>query len=55
MGKYCNAVRVFISDHLNSNEVQNYEHIDISNNNEIKINEVKLKHLLKKKKKLKIF
>ena len=46
-------LRVFISDHLNSNEVQNYtEHIDISNNNEIKINEVKIKTFTEKEKEI---
>lgn len=46
-------LRVFISDHLNSNEVQNYtEHIDISNNNEIKINEVKIKTFTAKEKEI---
>lgn len=46
-------LRVFISDHLNSNEVQNYtEHIDISNNNENKINEVKLKTFTEKEKEI---
>lgn len=46
-------LRVFISDHLNSNEVQNYtEHIDISNNNENKINEVKIKTFTEKEKEI---
>lgn len=46
-------LRVFISDHLNSNEVQNYtEHIDISNKNENKINEVKIKTFTAKEKEI---
>ena len=46
-------LRVFISDHLNSNEVKNYtEHIDISNKNENKINEVKIKTFTAKEKKI---
>ena len=46
-------LRVFISDHLNSNEVQNYtEHIDISNKNENKINEVKIKTFTEKEKEI---
>ena len=46
-------LRVFISDHLNSNEVQNYtEHIDISNNNDNKINEVKIKTFTEKEKEI---
>ena len=46
-------LRVFISDHLNSNEVQNYtEHIDISNNNENKIKEVKIKTFTEKEKEI---
>ena len=46
-------LRVFISDHLNSNEVQNYtEHIDISNNNENKINETKIKTFTEKEKEI---
>lgn len=46
-------LRVFISDHLNSNEVQNYtEHIDISNNNDNKINETKIKTFTEKEKEI---
>jgi len=46
-------LRVFISDHLNSNEVQNYtEHIDISNNNDNKINEIKIKTFTEKEKEI---
>tara|TARA_B100000963_G_scaffold84733_5_gene72382 strand:- start:12506 stop:13090 length:585 start_codon:yes stop_codon:yes gene_type:complete len=46
-------LRVFISDHLNSNEVKNYtENVDVSINNENKINEVKIKKFTENEKEI---
>ena len=46
-------LRVFISDHLNSNEVQNYtEHINTSINNESKLDELQVKTFTEKEKEI---